>query len=242
MSLPKIFFFHNPKAGGTSVSEWLLANYNAGETAPNIVNDHLKHCELDGNYDAYCGYSFYAGHYGRDIYDCVNDGHFPITNFRHPIQRLISLYNFFRFVVPSTEEIMTHPRYVGVQAAKRLCISAFLLCDEPDVAIYTRNFHVRQLTRSGFDEEADLSSAMGFVQTMPWYYLAEEPDRSLYWAQSWLCKPLTEIPRSNKTPEHNDRIYDISDSLKSDLLKINELDYELYMYARSRMLSAIPLS
>src|ERR1700730_11586263 len=100
----KIFFFHNPKAGGTSLIRLLASRFPPEKHCPLIENTKVEHDGLSGDYGRFRGYDLYAGHYGRDIFSAVNDGHAWTTNFRHPVTRLISLYNFFRFIVNLPEE------------------------------------------------------------------------------------------------------------------------------------------
>ena len=104
----KIFFFHNPKAGGASLRRVFESHFLPEKRCPIIENNKVEHEELGGDYTRFRGYDLYAGHYGRDIFVTVNDGHSCVTNFRHPIARLLSLYNFFRFSVELTDERAPH--------------------------------------------------------------------------------------------------------------------------------------
>jgi hypothetical protein len=95
--IDKIFFFHNLKAGGTSLRFIIESRFQAEKRCPLIELNKVDHDDLCGDYARFRGYDLYAGHYGQDIFAAVNDDHSCITNFRHPATRLISLYNFFRF-------------------------------------------------------------------------------------------------------------------------------------------------
>lgn len=233
--LPNVFFFHNPKAGGTSISQWLGSLYDTEERAPIIVNDGDRHRALAGQYDHYRGYRFYAGHYGRDIFESVGSGHKPITNFRDPVRRLISLYNYFRIVVPATDEVLTQPRFACVQAAKRQGVSEFLLNTDPAVELYTRDYHVRQLTLSGFEPVADLGIAMEMVDAMPWFFVAEMAEQSRAWAERWLQLKVPRFPRSNETPAHVEQVTNLEPAVEQLVRERNQLDYALYEFALSRI-------
>jgi hypothetical protein len=87
----KIFFFHNPKAGGYSLRRVFETHFRTEKQCPIIENDKVGHERLRGEYAHFRGYDYYAGHYGRDIFEAVNEGHRCVTNFRNPLTRLISL-------------------------------------------------------------------------------------------------------------------------------------------------------
>jgi len=230
-----LFFLHNPKAGGTSVSVWLAQQFSAEKRSPLVENGAVDHANLAGRYDDFKGYDFYSGHYGRDLFDAVRTTHLPVTNFRNPVSRLTSLYNYFRVAVPETEEVMTSPRFACVQAAKQQTFEAFLRNDDPRVSAYTRNHHTRQLTRSAWEWESDLAGAKALVDEMPWFYIAEEPDLSMAWATRWLGPGVANISRDNVTPDHAGKIGQISSDLEDLIFRFNQHDFALYEYALARM-------
>src|SRR3546814_11621724 len=64
MTAPRIFFLHNPKAGGSSLRSVFAALNNTGSIAPvfgNAPADYQSNREFVNNYR---GYDLYAGHYG----------------------------------------------------------------------------------------------------------------------------------------------------------------------------------
>jgi hypothetical protein len=63
----KIFFFHNPKAGGSSLRKVFEGYFPAERRCPIIENDKIGHERLRGEYASFRGYDYYAGHYGHDI-------------------------------------------------------------------------------------------------------------------------------------------------------------------------------
>ncbi len=95
----KVFFFHNLKAAGTSVGQFLEQCSNVHYASPVIENSQRDHERLGGQYGRFRGFQFFAGHYGYDIFSAVNDGHCAITNLRDPATRLLSLYNYYRLQV-----------------------------------------------------------------------------------------------------------------------------------------------
>ncbi len=213
------------------MAAWLRASYGLHSGAPLIVNDTAAHAALGGRYEAFRGFAFYSGHYGRDIFEAVRDGHQTVTNFRDPVRRLVSLYNYFRFAVPDSETVRTHPAFGCVRAAKALGIEAFLLSDEPAVTLYTRNYHVRQLTWSGFEDRADLGAAKALVESMSWFFVAEDAEASLIRAAEWLGRPVPPIERLNQTSAHGERVEQLSSAFEEAVRDRNALDCALYDHA-----------
>lgn len=145
----KLFFFHNPKAGGTSVVSALNRLFAAKRCCPRIENDATEHAERAGRYETFRGYDFYAGHYGHDIYQSVGRDIPAATNFRWPVDRVVSVYRYFRHVVELTDSQARDPRFRAVSLAKRLALDDFVTCDDPMVVLHTYDHHFRQLTGSG---------------------------------------------------------------------------------------------
>jgi hypothetical protein len=140
----KIFFFHNPKAGGYSLRKVFESHFPTETQCPIIENDKVGHEQLSGEYARFRGYDYY----GRDIFEAVNDGHWCVTNFRNPLARLISLYNYFRFDVKSSDEELRTERFHAVAFAKSVSFEEFVSSGDPHIDVYVRNAHFRQLANS----------------------------------------------------------------------------------------------
>jgi hypothetical protein len=200
----KVFFFHCPKAGGTSISKALEEATPRELVAPLIENDLVGHNAKSG-YDCFRGYHLYTGHYGKDIFDSVEDGHIAITNFRHPASRIVSLYNYFRDQVSISAEMLQEERYFALRFAKENDFESFVQCDDPRVTVYTRNQHVRQLTQSPWENSGgDLNQAQRLVLNMPCYYVCEYPELSVAWLSEKLG--VRTISYHNKTKVTNQAI------------------------------------
>jgi hypothetical protein len=141
----KIFFFHNPKAGGTSLIRTLESRFPPEKRCPIIENTKVEHDGLAGDYTRFRGYDLYAGHYGYDIFAAVSEGHACLTNFRHPITRLILLYNFFSCVVDLPDQELRKERFYAVRFAKAASFGRFVSSADSRVEVYVRNWHFRQL-------------------------------------------------------------------------------------------------
>lgn len=230
--MASLFFFHLPKAGGTSLRSALRGLFKPEECSPIIENDTIDYIRNGGNYYFARGYLFYAGHVGADVYRAVQDRHLVITNFRHPVTRIGSLYRYFR-TVPIGERELGHPRYFAVRFARERSFEEFVLTDDTRVRVYTENQHARQLTGSPWRlvPDIDMAAAVAMIDRMPCFYICEEPDRSLAWfGESF---GIAAIARENVTSSATtrDQLPDMADAI----LAINQRDMALYEYAVARL-------
>lgn len=238
--MEKIFFFHNPKAGGTSIKTVLEALVPRRERCPQIENDEIDHRKLNGNYKSSRGYALYSGHYGYDVYQTVANGHLPLTNFRHPVDRLISTFNYFNYAVHLPLKLTLPDHFYHVRLARKISFDEFISSSDPRVEIYTRNGHFRQLTYSPWSPELrkSLDDAIAFIDQMPWYYVCEQPEVSTTWFRNVFKVRVDQIPRENQTPKISDSqvsAAQISESTRSLILEKNQLDLVLYNYAVNRL-------
>ena len=179
----KLFFFHTPKAGGTSVARAIGGLFDPAERCPLIENDERGHEERGGDYTSFRGYRFYNGHYGRDVFDAVSDGHRPLGNFRDPATRLLSLYNYYRVDVPPPDTPEARDRLYPVHVAQTVDFRAFVESDDPRIELLTRDAAAGSHGDPVSCRAAavDLDAAMALLERMPWFYVCEEPERSAAW-------------------------------------------------------------
>jgi hypothetical protein len=193
---------------------------------------------LNGDYKTFRGFDFYSGHYGRDVFEAVNDGHLCVTNFRHPINRMISLYNYFHFAVQLPPEQLADERFFAVAYAKRTSLQDFLASDDPRVCVYTSNQHTRQLAGSLWVHRAapNLPEACRFVERMSCYYICEYAELSMLWMQETLG--IASIARENAAQaENKSSVADLSAATRDKILIKNDLDIQLYIYAVNQFLN-----
>ncbi|MCY1648005.1 hypothetical protein OVA11_13320 [Caulobacter sp. SL161] len=236
-----LFFFHNPKAGGTSVEDALRSLFPDERCCPRIENDATEHAQRAGRYAGFRGYDFYAGHYGFDIYQAVGSGMAAATNFRWPIDRIVSVYRYFHHVVELSDSQVRDPRFRAVRLAKTLCMDDFVTCDDPAVQLHTHDHHFRQLTGSGWSmvNDQDLSAARRLINQMVWFYVCEHPHESLAWAEEAFCRALPEIPRLNITRTGGASEAGLSARACRQLILQNERDIVLYQYALERLIAQV---
>src|ERR1700759_1567702 len=238
----KIFFFHNPKAGGVSLRAIFEGHFCTAKMCPIIENDKIGHERLRGEYACFRGYDYYAGHYGHDIFQIVNHGHACVTNFRDPVDRLVSLYNYFKFNVNLSQEELATERFRAVALAKSVSFEEFVSSDDPNVEVYLRNAHFRQLTDSCWTLETTkkFEEACRFVDEMRWYYVCEYPRLSVAWLRRAFGREFNQIPRANVTLVKSDQptnLAPLDDRIRKLILAKNSLDFALYRYALRRLLA-----
>jgi hypothetical protein len=240
----KIFFFHNPKAGGYSLRRVFETHFRPEKQCPIIENDMVEHERLQGEYTHFRGYDYYAGHYGRDVFEAVNEGHRCLTNFPNPIARVVSLYNFFRFNVKLSEEELPTERFRAVAFAKSVSFEEFVSSCDPSIEVYIRNAHFRQLADScwALKTTKQFDEVCRFVDAMPWYYVCEYPQMSIAWLRRAFGWTLGRLPRENVTQAQNGQAVDLAtldDRLQKVILAKNDLDFALYRYAIDRFVSRV---
>lgn len=237
----RLFFFHNPKAGGTSVVSALKDLFPNERRCPVIENDATDHAARGGCYGVFAGYDLYAGHYGLDVYQAVGEGMAAATNFRWPVDRVVSVYRYFRHVVEMTEAQARDPRWRAVSLAKQLSLNDFVTCDDPAVVIHTYDHHFRQLTGSGWSPvyEGDQASAKALIDQMTWFYVCEHPYESLAWADMAFAGQLPGVRRLNVTGGESSGDTALSPKAHRQLLSQNQNDIALYQYALGRLLAEV---
>ncbi|AUW56867.1 hypothetical protein C1T17_01040 [Sphingobium sp. SCG-1] len=232
----KIFFYHMPKAGGTSINSALKNTFDVSCIAPLIENDSVGHQIHSGQYRSFRGFDFYSGHYGTDIFDAVADGHISLSNFRHPVTRIYSLYRYFRGIEVSAHDL-SQRQYAAVRRAKDACFADFVATDDEAVSIYISDQQARQLTGSpwALQKEIDTNAAKARIDQLAWFYVCEQPEASLAWLGEVLG--IYSIPVLNVTPQTS-----VSEELKAcedTILERNQIDLALYKYAMDRLNSGV---
>lgn len=240
--MQKVFFFHNPKAAGTSIIKSLRNSVREGKESPHVEHTVWEYMALKRDYSNFMGYDLYIGHYTRHCYDAVKDGHVYVTNFRNPVSRVISLYNFFRYIVPNQEfvEGMDINSMDCVTAAASLEFEDFINCRNPYVMSYISDHHFRQLTASQWIYEdrpkATIAEACDFIDGALCYYVCEYEEASLRWMKQELN--LQDLTYENTTRDLPQSVKeaDISDKARQTILDINQRDLAIYHHAVKRLL------
>ena len=182
----------------------------------------------------YRGYSFYAGHYGHNAFKCLGDGHHLVTNFRDPVERIVSLYRYWRNNVSASQLESTDPRDAAiVLLSHKLQFSDFIRLPNEDLRLYISNFHFRQLLFSPWETPTiqiwHASKVKRRISRMPWFYIAEMPSASV----ALLRREFPELS-SGDLPKDNISIGEPVQLRLEDaqyLVRLNRLDYLIYQHA-----------
>jgi hypothetical protein len=210
------------------------------ERCPLIENNECDHERRGGNYASVCGYRYYGGHYGYDIFRVAAAGHDIVTNFRDPSARLLSLYNYYRLDVVLPDDPLQLENYYPVAFAQEVDFDRFVSTDDPRIEIHTRNHHVRQLTNSGWslDSAGDLTQAVALLERMAWFYVCEDPELSMRWGrevfgQHFPQRLISENVTSRSKGAHL-AVTTIDRATRRTIHEKNLLDEALYAHAVRR--------
>jgi hypothetical protein len=162
-----------------------------------------------------------------------NSVFYPIIFIRHPIDRVISIFNFEKNQLIDTE---------GSVMARRMSIGEFIewrLSKPEDRAI--RNFQALRLASAVQDETLDEANrAIEAIKSLPFIGLVDQYDQSLTKLENWLrpafpsikLEPYRENATGNSINSIDERLqalkHEIGIDLFSRLVKENEIDLEIY--------------
>lgn len=184
----RVFFLHLPKAGGTAVASRFksaIGSANSASTDTSLpVNRKL--------WKEWSKYDFISGHCGFDLVKSVGPRYLLVTNFRHPVDRIVSLYDFWRNNVGPEDSIDDDmrqanppPTTLAPFLARHLSFSEFVRRQDTAISIYIRNWHARQLLRTPWEYRKLHFWHMWLVRhrfsKLYWFYVCEEPERSETW-------------------------------------------------------------
>ncbi len=131
-----LVFLHLPKTGGTTLHHHFSAHFTPEEICPE------RHSNLNAySVDALRQWRFFSGHFNADEIRRIPRPLFVVTVFRDPIERLLSLYDFWK---RHSDEYIEMSGDEGLRITKAGTLMDFLQVDYPLIVKETLNSMVTQ--------------------------------------------------------------------------------------------------
>lgn len=226
-----LFFLHNPKAAGSSLRALLAAPFDSENVAPVFLNSPYDCRSVKEISSSLYGFQFYAGHYGHDAFRALGRGHKLITNFRDPVQRIKSIYRYWRNDVVADQ--LQPAERPPIDLAQRLSFSEFIRHPDPALRLYIENFHFRQLLGTGWKARSctvwDRMRVKYRITRMAWIYVQEMSKTSIELLRHTMpiYRDIT-LPSINVTSGPREPI---AEADARYIASINRLDYEIHAFA-----------
>ncbi len=177
-------FLHFEKTAGTSLVRMLESYFHPLQInldADRGAAPHILSGFLPGQCEEVRRTAFVWGHYDLPALRRIDPARAVVTVLREPRARVLSLYHFWRSVVPDDG-----PVGFNVAAAQQHDLLAFLRSDDPLIRNYIDNVYVRRLTGHYVtptepdslhtDAEQTTADAMRALDGLAWVGLVEKHD------------------------------------------------------------------
>jgi len=218
----QLCFIHIPKTAGTTLTSLLNSKFHQSKICPAEVWSEL----VDIPREKLSQYQLFRGHFFYDIGDLLPGKPVYITMLRHPIERVISGYEFMRRNIPTRAEALTNH-----YKAKTMTLMEYVSdLDNPSMA----NSQTRHLSLSQYKDapEAWLAVAQQHLAEFACFGLVERFQGSmalLSYTFGW--NPLAEYSNLMVAPRRLKQ-----EQLEPEVLEMiatrNSLDLALYEYAQ----------
>ena len=146
----RVFFMHVPKTGGVSVSTFLQSIFRPAEICPPPTGDgRWRHRPSEVAH-----FRLFSGHFSTDFIDALDPAGFKLTVLRHPRERVVSIYDFWRSIRSEWSAQLAEIDEDAPSFAKQTSFSEFLISDKPWVQEGIANATARQLLGTNYDSFA----------------------------------------------------------------------------------------
>ena len=232
-----MFFVHIDKTGGLSIIEVLRKYFEPNQICAHAPNDAWLRGDLSG-------YKLYAGHFTYDFF--TGQGGTKLIMMRHPVARIVSLYDFYRSHRP--EYLATvQPRLPGPALARSGNLTNFLQTTDPDVIEPSSNTVAHRLLGHRYyelmpDEDAVLAESIRQLRDFAWIGISElfEPSIQVLCDTFGWAVPET-MPKENSTYDNdssNPYLERVEKTVPTEndrdlILQRNRIDLALYNEGRS---------
>lgn len=238
--MSKIVFLHIPKTGGTSVHDFLVNQFESSECFPDRFNTLRSHsAETLGRY------KYFSGHYDMDGIERIPGEKFVFTFLRDPVDRVLSLYYFWR---SHTHAHIEKHKLIGPRLAKNLGLLDFLRYQKDGIPENFDNYIARVLLGEMYvgpsrdflvSEECVFDrciESLGKVNFIGFLGAYDDDYKSLLKKLNF--DPPEHVPHLNKgTDTSLDREGVekelITEDIKMELDRLTRFDKMIYAYAKS---------
>lgn len=230
----KVFFLHNPKAGGSTIRKLISDASSTKTICPTFSNSPNSDDYLDDNLDYYSNFDLFFGHWGYNFIEKIGSNNIIISNFRRPVNRIYSIYRYWKNNINLNDlNNLNEKDYACVEFAKKYSFSDFIRLDSKDLNLYINNFHCRQLYYDGwkyFDlNEIIINVIKDRIKKMHWFYITENPTSSIFlFRKSFPQFQHVLFGQENVSIGQYEKILDEDVNY---LMSLNYWDYQIYSYA-----------
>ncbi|MGA2189101.1 MAG: Wzt carbohydrate-binding domain-containing protein [Steroidobacteraceae bacterium] len=222
-----IVFCHIPKTGGTSVQQ-LIADWLPGE----VIAEHIDSENYSTAVHANRRCRAIIGHFWFRPGELLDSERMNITILREPVDRVLSHYFFSRQL-----ESTLHPS----APERSLGLGEYADSDLPAICVNSSNFQTRLLAPLGLavsnSKPTDKETLAGALRAIDLFNLVGDYAQLDDTAACIACVARVRMPgdllRKNATTGRPTTA-DIPAEVRKRLEAINELDTELYLYARRK--------
>jgi hypothetical protein len=234
-----LIFLHIPKCAGNSLIDLLQSHIPRGR----ILKGHLLHADAPGINKPFDYYRLIVGH--NTYYDMSRLPVNPlyITMLRNPVDRIVSLYYFWR---SHRDAYIEQHNLIGPRMAKQLSLEDFIECDAPEAALNIRNaqagqFHNGLRGSPGLSDEELFETARQRLDECAFVGISEEFDPSidlLCDLFKWQRPDTLRCVNDSHVNEQEDPRYEpterppLADGVLERLTELNQADIRLYEVAR----------
>ncbi len=232
----QLFFLHIPKTGGIAFSHHLQNQFGAQNVCPAKFWPEFT----DMPHSTRCQYGLISAHLSFDIWRYLDHQPSYLTLLRHPVERVLSMYDFQRHFVGifgvehNHDEVAALQRKVQSEVARGLL--SFLRSPDESVRLAVSN--AQTLLIAGGNprsmpeavEQDMLEKAKGNLREFAFVGLTERMQQSLNllsYSFGWLPRESITL---NDTPHRVNRS-DLPPDIVELIAEMNRLDLELYRYA-----------
>jgi len=239
--LHPIFFMHVPKCAGKSVFSILSRKFDRAQICPQPPYGtwQWKASEVRG-------YSLYSGHFSTDFVEEMATGGSKLVIMRHPLSRVVSLYDFWRsYRWDYIRSSLPPPPFNGPALAKSGSLMSFLETTSEFGVSRIYNTVARQVLGRRFaqlwpNEDAIISESISALRGFAWVGISElfSPSAALLCAMLQLPvaspEPLEGVTHDVSTDPHREMVSKSkATAVEAErILEGNRVDLALYEEGR----------